>query len=114
MAGGWTVSHGCFRTMGTPILQGREFAEADGAAAGPVVVVSRALAQRLWPGANPVGQELQILVLRTVDGKVAPDITARIKQRDPTLSIDMTAYEIQPRRVIGKTIGNIRAISRLA
>ena len=49
-AAGWVVSHGYFATMGTRIVDGREFTDTDDRSAEPVVVVSRALARRLWPG----------------------------------------------------------------
>jgi putative ABC transport system permease protein len=49
-----------FRTSGIPLLQGRTFAPTDSTGTAPVAVVSRALAQRLWPDAEPVGQQLRL------------------------------------------------------
>ncbi len=49
-----------FRTMGTPLVRGREFAAADRQGAPPVVIVNEALARRLWPGGDPVGRTLWI------------------------------------------------------
>jgi predicted permease len=49
-----------FATMGTRILRGRGFAEEDRAGRPPVVVVSEAMAARLWPGREAVGQCLRI------------------------------------------------------
>ena len=107
-AAGWTVSHGYFKTIGTPILQGREFTESDGIAGAAVVVVSRALAAKLWPGSTAVGQELQVLNLRTVNGDLAPDVAARMRRRDPSLTSDISAFELEPRRVVG-VVEDIRA-----
>jgi len=45
-----------FRTMGIPLLRGRVFGDSDGDR--NVAVISAALAQRLWPGENPVGRKL--------------------------------------------------------
>ena len=46
-----------FSTMRIPILQGRAFTADDGREqAPPVCVVSEALAHRLWPNRNPIGQ----------------------------------------------------------
>jgi predicted permease len=107
-AGGWTVSHGYFRTIGTPILEGREFSAADGASAMPVVVVSRALARKLWPGSSAVGQEVQVPVLRTINGKLPADVEARMRRGDRTLEKDLSVFDVQTRRVIG-VVEDIRA-----
>jgi predicted permease len=51
-----TVAPGYFRTLGIPLLAGRDFSTADRA---DIAIVSRALAERLWPGQNAVGQRLR-------------------------------------------------------
>jgi predicted permease len=51
-----SVSPGYFRTMGIRLLAGREFTAADAADAPRVVIVSRSVAERIWPGQNAVGQ----------------------------------------------------------
>lgn len=48
-----------FRTMGIPILQGRDFNERDDHSATPVVVVSEAFARQFFPGENPIGKRMQ-------------------------------------------------------
>jgi putative ABC transport system permease protein len=45
-------------TMGIPILSGRAFEERDDATHPNVAIVSRALAERLWPGENPIGRPI--------------------------------------------------------
>jgi putative ABC transport system permease protein len=52
------VSGGYFRTVRIPVLQGRTFTAADGAGSPRVVIVSRALADRYWPGLPPIGRRL--------------------------------------------------------
>lgn len=54
-----SVSPGFFDTLGLPILEGRDFREADRDGAEPVVIVSRSVAQQLFPGRNAVGRHLQ-------------------------------------------------------
>jgi putative ABC transport system permease protein len=49
-----------FQTIGMPLLDGRAFTARDTAGAAPVVVVSSALARRLWPDARAIGQSLTI------------------------------------------------------
>jgi predicted permease len=53
------VSPGFFRAMGVKVLEGRTFRDDDGASDGDqTVVVSRTLAQKLWPDGDPVGGTL--------------------------------------------------------
>jgi putative ABC transport system permease protein len=53
------VSPGYFRTMGIPILQGRDIEERDTAEATPVAVVSATFARTAWPGQAPLGKRLR-------------------------------------------------------
>jgi len=56
---GWrSVTPGFFEAMRIPVLSGRTFVDADHAGSERVVVVTRALARRLWPGAAAVGQQV--------------------------------------------------------
>lgn len=52
------VSPGYFRTAGIPLLRGRVFDERDRAGALPVAVVNEAMAERHWPGEDPVGRRV--------------------------------------------------------
>src|SRR5262249_25109503 len=49
-----------FRTLGTPILRGRAFAESDDENGAAVAIVDQAAAERYWPGADPIGRQLRI------------------------------------------------------
>ncbi|MGD0156815.1 MAG: ADOP family duplicated permease [Terracidiphilus sp.] len=46
---------------GTRVLRGRGFAAADNAGGPPVVVISQTMAQKYWPGQNPIGQTVRLL-----------------------------------------------------
>ena len=48
-----------FETVGTRILRGRGFTVDDRANASPVVVVNQAMADRLWPGEDPLGKRVR-------------------------------------------------------
>jgi predicted permease len=48
-----------FRTAGTPVIQGREFTEADSATGPKVAIVNEAFAKKIWPGENPVGKSFR-------------------------------------------------------
>jgi predicted permease len=108
---GWTIWEGYFRTLGTHLLEGREFDARDSASAEPVAVVSRAFAHQFWPRQSPLGQPFQLMYFRTVNGKIAPDIEARMRKHDRSVLDDPTAWEVAGNitwHVIG-VVGDIRA-----
>ena len=49
-----------FKTMGTPLLRGREFTEADRKGAPGTLVVNETLAARLWPGEDALGRRVSL------------------------------------------------------
>lgn len=55
-----TVSGAYFDTMGVALLQGRTFSDTEswGAGAPPVAVLDEALARRLWPAGDALGQRV--------------------------------------------------------
>lgn len=55
-----TVTASYFRVMGIPLLAGREFTDADQKGRPGVVLVSRAMAERFWPGQDPLGQRITL------------------------------------------------------
>lgn len=48
-----------FKTLGTPIVRGRDFTEQDREGAPAVVIVNEAMARREWPGQDPTGKQLR-------------------------------------------------------
>ena len=52
------VDPGYFETMGLTLLRGRLFTEADAGDAQKVVVVDQLLADRYWPGQDPLGKRI--------------------------------------------------------
>ena len=55
------VTSGYFRTMGIPVLRGREFTDGDRADAPLVALVNEAAAKKLWPNKNPIGGTIKML-----------------------------------------------------
>lgn len=55
-----TVGEGYFRTVGAPLVRGREFTAEDRAGAPKKAVINETLARRLWPGQEAVGQKLKL------------------------------------------------------
>jgi putative ABC transport system permease protein len=69
------VSPEFFRTMGMTLLRGRTFTEDENRRdAAPVLVINEALADRYFPGQNPVGKRLTYAFWH--GGSAAPDSTA--------------------------------------
>ncbi len=50
------VSPGFFRTLRLPIVAGRELTSGDDETSPPVAIVSRSMAERHWPGRDPLGR----------------------------------------------------------
>ena len=53
------VTPGFFRTLGVPVLEGRDFVERDDATGAPVVIVNRAFADRFFPGEKVLGKRIE-------------------------------------------------------
>jgi putative ABC transport system permease protein len=56
----FAVSPGYLRTMGIPLLRGRDLTPEDGTGAPPVVLINQAMAARVFPGEEPLGQRIQV------------------------------------------------------
>jgi putative ABC transport system permease protein len=68
------VSADYFATMHTPVLKGRAFTQRDNANAPMVAIVNQTIADRYWPGQNPIGKHLansRDMIQREVVGVVA-------------------------------------------
>ena len=47
-----------FRTIGVPLLAGRDFADRDRAESPPVVIISQSLARKHWQNESPIGKRI--------------------------------------------------------
>lgn len=82
------VSAEHFRTLGTRLIEGRGIAPTDGKGAPKVIVVSAAMAQRLWPGKTPLGQCVR------VGGSRAPCATVvGVAENTRQLGVELLADE---------------------
>jgi predicted permease len=54
------VDPGYFSTMGTAIVEGREFADSDDAGAPPVVIVNQTMAKRYWSDGDAIGHDVRL------------------------------------------------------
>jgi predicted permease len=53
-----TTSPGYFKTSGIPFIKGRDFTETDRPGTQRVVILNQTLADKLFPGQNPIGRQV--------------------------------------------------------
>lgn len=80
-----------FRTLGIPIVRGRGFSDADRRDGAPVAIVSEAVAQRYWPGQDPLGKRLQLVADSDFPWMNVVGVAADTRYRELTKSW-MTVY----------------------
>jgi predicted permease len=56
---GSRVSPGYFKTVGIPLLRGRDFARSDSANAPGAAIISEAAAEKYWPHEDPIGKHIE-------------------------------------------------------
>jgi predicted permease len=64
------ASAGYFDTIGTKILQGREFADQDTSATAPVAMVNRTFAKKFFKDGNAIGQHFRLDLKTTVNYEI--------------------------------------------
>ncbi len=70
------ISPGFFETMGIPVVAGRAFEDRDTSQSEGVIVVNRTMAERYWPGEDPIGRRVRVGDWMTVVG-VVEDVAYR-------------------------------------
>jgi putative ABC transport system permease protein len=98
---GWRIVSGdYFRTMGIPMLKGRTFNQHDEIGKPWRIIVSKRLADTLWPGQDPVGH--QALLWKGQNNFPAEVVGVVGNQRergleaDPTLTVYLPSYGSGP------------------
>ena len=75
------------KTMGIPIVRGREITDADTATSAPVVLVSESMAKQFWPNDDPIGKRLTLTFfpkqVRQVVGVVGDVKDRGLDNQDP-------------------------------
>jgi len=107
----YPVSSAYFATLGIPVLRGRGFDTGDRLESRPVAVINAAMAQRFWPGQDPLGKRLQTDVVDAppvevvgIVGNVRQDRYQRVAQ--PQLYV--------PRRQLPRRMDNAVAVDLLS
>ncbi len=108
-----------FNTLQIPVKRGRDISDRDTSTAPYVAVISESLAERLWPGQDPIGRQLNAVFFdRTVVGVVG-DISVRGPERASEPQIYMSAQQVPdggmifftPKDLVVRTTGNPTALA---
>jgi predicted permease len=90
------VSPGYFRTMGIPLLRGRDFSDQDRPDSVPAAIVSQAFASQYFPGRNPLGLRFYWgdRALFTIIG-IAQDVHIAALDADPPPMVYNSMFQIE-------------------
>jgi len=112
------AGEGYFQTIGTPILRGSGFEARYDASSEPVVIITQALAERLWPGQDALGRRLRFSVTRdtaqefTVVG-VVPDVASSRATEDWPHVFVALRQQFRPRvMIVARSSGDASALVR--
>jgi putative ABC transport system permease protein len=97
-----TSTPGYFRTMGIPVLRGRDFGERDTAGALPVAIINDTLAKQFFPDEDPIGRRISYQGWRTIVG-VAGSVKHQQPMRPPVPMI-YAPHAQSPQRVMWVTV----------
>jgi putative ABC transport system permease protein len=98
---GWRIVSGdYFRTMGIPMLKGRTFNQHDQIGKPWRIIISKRLADMLWPGEDPVGHPALLWKGQSNDPAEVIGVVANQRERgldaDPTLTVYIPSYGSGP------------------
>jgi putative ABC transport system permease protein len=93
-----TISPGFFTALGVPIIAGRDFNALDDQNQEPVAIVSATLAQRMFPGQDPINRHVYWTdpVLEFIPGAESPKARFRSPHRIIGVAADVDDEHIVP------------------
>src|SRR5207249_3443195 len=94
-----SISPGYFRTLGIPLLSGRDLTERDGLDQPAVVILSNSTAKKLFPNEDPIGRQI---LFGTDNGNGLPaevvGIVGDVRSRQLAKANDVEFYRSWPQR----------------
>ena len=126
---GWMVaSPGYFPAMGIPLLSGRAFTAHDDASGTGVVIISRSMAEQLWPNSDPIGRQLSherdewLTVVGVVNDVVRDNVIASraplmyrpLQQMDHVSRLNHMSYVVRTSAGVRAVAPAMRAVLREA
>jgi putative ABC transport system permease protein len=124
------VTTNFFKTMGIPLIEGRDFTAADGIDGPLVCVVSTGIVQRAFPGENAIGKRILVnagrsggidceivgvvgdIKMGSLDGENRPAVYSPHTQLVMGLMTLVTRTEMEPTSLISSVSGAVHAIDR--
>ncbi len=109
-----------FRTMGIPLVRGRNFSEAETTEARRVVLISEALARKYFPGEDPLGKSLVISMRATPTPTEIIGIVGDVKHHSLDAEVRPTVYWPHPElpltvmTVVARTKGDPMSLAAAA
>jgi putative ABC transport system permease protein len=85
------------RTLGIPLIRGRDFSDRDTAESQEVAIVNQSMARQHWPGEDPVGRRIQVRGRTGIKSieiiGVVGDVHQRALQDEPIPYIYLALYQ---------------------
>ncbi len=106
------VTPGYFRTLGIPVIRGRDVTDRDRGTSTPVAIVSESTARQYWPDGDALGRKLKLHVGVTEGRQPEREIVGivrDVKQRrlelpsSPVIYVPHTQYQADTMSIVLKT-----------
>ncbi|MCI0404008.1 MAG: ABC transporter permease [Acidobacteria bacterium] len=91
------VHPGYFHTMGIPLLRGRNFNSSEEAQSANVVIINEALARQMFPGEDPIGKKLVIVMSDEPPQDEIIGVVGDVKHSGPDTEARPMTYWPHPR-----------------
>jgi len=111
------VTPGFFRTLGIPLVAGRDFDDRDRSDGPAVAIVSESMARKFWPGVDPIGRRIKNLGPDDAGGEVigvVKDVRFRSLRRapDPTVFVPLSQSYLPRMTVVLAGSGDAAVLQR--
>jgi putative ABC transport system permease protein len=122
------VTANFFKTMGIPMLDGRDFAATDHFESPLVAVVSKTLADRHFPGEHPIGRRIQVnagrqggvhceivgvvgdIKIRSLEGEIGPAVYVPHAQMPLGFMTLVVRTDLEPTSLVSSVSSAVHAI----
>jgi putative ABC transport system permease protein len=93
-----------FKTMGAPVVQGREFTEADTADSSRVIIVNETLAKRFWPDGDAIGKHIRFAGSRWEVVGVVGDVKRQLlRPITPDFYVPLAQLTLETMTLVART-----------
>jgi len=89
----YAITPSYFELLSIPLIRGREFSPQDAAGSPPVVIVNRELAEKYFPGMDPIGQRIMIEDLNSAVWRQIVGVVGDVRPRGPESMVGPQTYE---------------------